>query len=69
MNANELTWQQRGALDRVIGVPFSASPAPDLFERDEWEKGWLLAEANQRKLLVRIAAEAGNRVLAAMRKK
>jgi len=69
MAPNEFTWLQRGKIDHAIGVSFSESPAPDLFEREEWEKGWIAAEEQQQKLLVRIAATAGNRVLASMRRK
>lgn len=69
MEPNAFTWYQRGQIDRMLGVPFSASPAPDLFEREEWEKGWIEQEAHTQSVLVRIAATAGNRVLANLRRK
>lgn len=63
------TWHQRGAIDRILGIPFSESPAPDLFERDEWEKGWLAQDEYEQKLLVRIAATAADRVCKIMQRK
>lgn len=69
MDANSFTWFQRGAIDHTLGVTFSESPAPDLFEREEWEKGWLAAEERHQKILVRVAATASNRVLASLRRK
>jgi len=40
VNANEFTWKQRGAIDYIIGVSFGNCSAENLFDRDEWEKGW-----------------------------
>lgn len=40
MNANDFTWKQRGAIDFLLGLGFGESPAPDLFERGQWEEGW-----------------------------
>lgn len=56
MFPNELTWKQRGAIDYLIGTPLSESPAPDLFEREQWEQGY--HEAFERCQAGRMLAQA-----------
>lgn len=58
MQPHDFTWYQRGSIDYLIGVSFSASPAPDLFERDEWEKGWLAQAERERARRVRVTGNA-----------
>jgi len=69
MTANEFTWEQRGWIDHSIGVTFANSPAPDLFEREAWEKGWLEAADEAHKREVRIASRAAQVVLARLQKR
>jgi len=52
-NANDFTWEQRGAVDYIIGVPFSGCQAESLFDRDEWEKGYIEAHARFTRLFHR----------------
>jgi len=68
MSPNEFDWQQRGKLDHALGTSFSNSPAPDLFERQEWEKGWLDAADEAHKRELRIASRAAQIVLQRLRK-
>lgn len=69
--ANEFNWEQRGRLDFTCGIPFSQSPAPDIFQRDEWEKGWLLASdawANRLLLAYGHGSQAKNVLLGRLRR-
>lgn len=68
-NADQFTWKQRGAIDCILHVPFSQSPAPDMFERQQWEEGWMEQYKRDADREMRIAATAGQRVLASMREK
>jgi len=53
--ANDFTWEQRGAIDFIIGTPYSNCPAQTLFERDEWEKGWQEQFIRHQKRILRVA--------------
>jgi len=44
---HEFTWQERGKIDHLIGTFFADCPASDLFDRQEWEKGWLSSAARK----------------------
>jgi len=69
MNANEFTWEQRGAIDNLLGVPYRTPPASDLFERQQWEKGWLAQEKRNNERDVHVAFKAVHRVLAVLPRK
>jgi len=69
MEPNEFTWKQRGAIDQLLSVPFNQSPAPDLFERGQWEEGWIESAKQEIERNVRVGQAAGELVLARLPKR
>lgn len=67
MEPNDFTWQQRGAIDFTIGVSFGNSPAPDLFEREQWEKGWQEQHERTAQRFLRVTGGAENVVRGKLR--
>jgi len=63
------TWHERGRIDFYIGTSFANCPAQELFDRKQWEIGWIEAFDQAEKREVRIAARAADTVLQRLRPK
>lgn len=69
MNANEFTWEQRGAIDQMLAVSFSTPPdGLDLVQRIEWETGWQKAWERESRRVLRIIGDAEKLMLSRMQK-
>jgi len=68
-DAGKFTWFQRGWLDCTTGVDFGASPAPDLFARNEWEKGWIAGHEYRHAREMRLVETTTKTVLTALSKR
>lgn len=68
MSFHDFTPYQRGKIDYAIGTSFAHCPATDLFDREQWEQGYIDAADEQQKREVRIAARVQSAVLASLPK-